>query len=103
MIMKFEHFEADLRRAVADPDTAKRFEEEQLTPFGDILDELSWWDERVEEMEKEERRKASARSAPQGSQPSLVAKPVVNPLGKVGRNDPCPCGSGRKFKKCCGR
>jgi SWIM/SEC-C metal-binding protein len=21
----------------------------------------------------------------------------------VGRNDPCPCGSGRKFKKCCGR
>lgn len=22
---------------------------------------------------------------------------------KVGRNDPCPCGSGRKFKKCCGR
>jgi preprotein translocase subunit SecA len=22
---------------------------------------------------------------------------------QVGRNDPCPCGSGRKFKKCCGR
>lgn len=22
-------------------------------------------------------------------------------LQKVGRNDPCPCGSGRKFKKCC--
>ncbi len=21
--------------------------------------------------------------------------------GKVGRNDPCPCGSGRKFKQCC--
>ncbi len=21
--------------------------------------------------------------------------------GRVGRNDPCPCGSGRKFKKCC--
>jgi len=21
---------------------------------------------------------------------------------KVGRNDPCPCGSGRKYKKCCG-
>lgn len=24
------------------------------------------------------------------------------PVGKTGRNDPCPCGSGRKFKKCCG-
>ncbi len=22
---------------------------------------------------------------------------------KVGRNDPCPCGSGKKFKNCCGR
>ena len=25
------------------------------------------------------------------------------PIGKVGRNDPCPCGSGSKFKKCCGK
>jgi uncharacterized protein len=24
------------------------------------------------------------------------------PFGKVGRNDPCPCGSGKKYKKCCG-
>ena len=29
-------------------------------------------------------------------QPVSVGKP------KVGRNDPCPCGSGKKFKKCCG-
>ncbi len=26
---------------------------------------------------------------------------VTNPLRHVGRNDPCPCGSGKKFKKCC--
>jgi hypothetical protein len=25
------------------------------------------------------------------------------PIGKIGRNDPCPCGSGRKYKQCCGR
>ncbi|MEK9984096.1 MAG: SEC-C metal-binding domain-containing protein [Opitutae bacterium] len=24
-------------------------------------------------------------------------------MPKVGRNEPCPCGSGKKFKKCCGR
>jgi uncharacterized protein len=24
------------------------------------------------------------------------------PFAKVGRNDPCPCGSGKKYKKCCG-
>jgi hypothetical protein len=27
--------------------------------------------------------------------------PFVNPAPKVGRNDPCPCGSGKKYKKCC--
>ena len=31
----------------------------------------------------------------------LAGKPSVTPL-KPGRNDPCPCGSGKKFKKCCG-
>ncbi|MCB2217031.1 YchJ family protein [Desulfofustis glycolicus] len=31
------------------------------------------------------------------------ARPVVRDRPKVGRNEPCPCGSGLKFKKCCGR
>jgi preprotein translocase subunit SecA len=35
-----------------------------------------------------------------GSGP-VVRRPVVKVV-KVGRNDPCPCGSGKKFKKCCG-
>jgi uncharacterized protein YecA (UPF0149 family) len=30
-----------------------------------------------------------------------MSKTVVKEA-KVGRNDPCPCGSGKKFKKCCG-
>ncbi len=30
-------------------------------------------------------------------------KPVRRTEKKVGRNDPCPCGSGKKYKKCCGR
>ena len=29
-------------------------------------------------------------------------KPIVREEPKVGRNDPCPCGSGKKYKKCCG-
>lgn len=28
---------------------------------------------------------------------------AVQPVKKPGRNDPCPCGSGKKFKQCCGR
>jgi hypothetical protein len=35
-------------------------------------------------------------------QPSGTQQPVRR-AGKVGRNDPCPCGSGKKYKKCCGR
>ena len=31
-----------------------------------------------------------------------VKKPVARKSVKVGRNDPCPCGSGKKYKKCCG-
>jgi len=33
-----------------------------------------------------------------------AAKPSIRPrlVTKVGRNAPCPCGSGRKYKKCCG-
>ena len=31
------------------------------------------------------------------------AKPKVNSTKKVGRNDPCPCGSGKKYKQCCGK
>jgi hypothetical protein len=35
-------------------------------------------------------------------EPSAPAQPTVRDTPKVGRNDPCPCGSGKKFKKCCG-
>ncbi len=28
-------------------------------------------------------------------------KPITRPGSKIGRNAPCPCGSGRKYKKCC--
>ena len=39
----------------------------------------------------------SGDSAPKGP-----IKPIVNKGPKVGRNDNCPCGSGKKFKRCCG-
>jgi preprotein translocase subunit SecA len=47
-----------------------------------------------------------ADSAPQQLKPdfsSLGAKQIKpKDLNKIGRNDPCPCGSGKKYKKCCG-
>lgn len=44
---------------------------------------------------EQEARHAQIRRAAQLQQPRVV-------LPKVGRNDPCPCGSGQKHKKCCG-
>jgi len=35
--------------------------------------------------------------------PEAPAAPFVRPEKKVGRNEPCPCGSGKKFKSCHGR
>jgi uncharacterized protein len=33
---------------------------------------------------------------------ALSREPLKRGSGKVGRNDPCPCGSGKKYKQCCG-
>ncbi|MFN5406165.1 SEC-C metal-binding domain-containing protein, partial [Bradyrhizobium sp.] len=41
--------------------------------------------------------------APVPDRPPFAVRP--NPFaafGKIGRNDPCPCGSGKKYKRCCG-
>jgi len=46
-----------------------------------------------------ERQRAAAQ-APQG-QPKVKQIRLQQP--KIGRNDPCPCGSGKKYKKCCGK
>jgi len=41
---------------------------------------------------------------PRNQDPAQASMPVrLDNTKKVGRNDPCPCGSGRKYKKCCGK
>jgi preprotein translocase subunit SecA len=45
---------------------------------------------------------AGPASLPGSGKPVGVAAPTLNPYSGVGRNDPCPCGSGKKFKKCHG-
>jgi preprotein translocase subunit SecA len=53
----------------------------------------------VSQFEMTERQRA-AGTAPQGEQ---KVKQIKLEQPKVGRNDPCPCGSGKKYKKCCGQ
>lgn len=57
----------------------------------------------------EEYEEATAQQVPQEMQAVDVrefmarmrTKPVIRDYKKIGRNDPCPCGSGLKYKKCC--
>ena len=92
--LRREDFEEDLHRAVhhQPPLSASG----NFTRFGDVIEELSSWScfepETPEIADEKLRRYFSAQREP---------TPAINPFKGVGRNDPCPCGSGKKFKKCC--
>jgi hypothetical protein len=59
-------------------------EAEEVRPFDDVIGSLAEWPWPADYDDEEE-------AAPE---------PYINPLRHVGRNDPCPCGSGEKFKNC---
>ena len=49
-----------------------------------------------------QQQRAPTGAPPPGMELPQVTAPIRRDAPKVGRNDPCPCGSGRKYKKCCG-
>jgi len=51
----------------------------------------------------EEKRNDSQNIVWGDLQKSVMTSSAVMSVKKVGRNEPCPCGSGKKFKKCCGK
>ena len=91
-IQEWSDFGKDIARAHTAYDDARRFQDLAVGPIDDIVAELEWtrhWAEAGDENGIEE----DFSGAP--------AAPAVNPFRNVGRNDPCPCGSGKKAKKCC--
>jgi preprotein translocase subunit SecA len=46
---------------------------------------------------------SGAQQAAQGAATAAAAEPFVREGRKIGRNEPCPCGSGKKYKQCHGR
>jgi hypothetical protein len=95
-----------VERSIAEGEERVRKELEWCSDTGipDTIDELRHWAAFAE--------KPATRSAPQPTPPpphfaefweqsELVAAPMESRGRRVGRNDPCPCGSGKKFKKCC--
>lgn len=68
----------------------------------ELVEKIFWVqiarEEDVEQMEQQQRRQRLVFNLAGENVPQ---QPVRS--DKVGRNDPCPCGSGKKFKKCCGK
>jgi preprotein translocase subunit SecA len=58
----------------------------------------------VDEIEEafQRKKKKELEQARMAGAGDMQVQQVVRSGEKVGRNDPCPCGSGKKYKKCCG-
>lgn len=54
-----------------------------------------------EAYEQRERNRAEADVLPEDDDALVYTDSYVRPTPKIGRNEPCPCGSGKKYKKCC--
>jgi Protein of unknown function (DUF1186)/SEC-C motif len=93
MATSLKNFEDDLRQACAGR-PLQSWQRQEYEPFGDVIDELSGW----AGFKPKQPRDHSASDWRPDPWPAMPAR---NPFRNVGRNDPCPCGSGKKFKKCC--
>lgn len=73
-----------------------------------ILSKFKWAKDaqkKIDELKKEGKEVPKSFSEVQklmGSTPLDVARSNISKSGKIGRNDPCSCGSGKKYKRCCG-
>jgi hypothetical protein len=73
---------------------------ERHPPIDDVAEATSWW-ARFGRLASHRRAEELALAAAREFDNTATVEPYRAPP-KVGRNEPCPCGSGKKFKKCCG-
>ncbi len=82
-------------------DMIQRFREETVSI---LLRIVPMRQEEVDAMEEKRRRQQERElNMSHGGEEGAKKQPVRRKHKKVGRNQPCPCGSGKKYKKCCGR
>jgi uncharacterized protein len=101
MVTKYEHFRKDLARTLADPERMAGYKRDRIAPLDDAIGELSHWHAFSEEAKRDQKRRALKTVNDSGTPSTTLPQSVIDPLKAVGRNDPCPCGSGKKYKKCC--
>jgi preprotein translocase subunit SecA len=59
-------------------------------------------EDEIERLARQQRERKQEMELRHGESAAAERKPVKREGDKVGRNSPCPCGSGKKYKKCCG-
>jgi uncharacterized protein len=99
MDINLDNFKDQLRLTLADPERKAGFAADRIAPFEDAIGTLSGWYGFSEQAKIDAARRAARID--EDSFRSLFAAPHVDIHRDVGRNDPCPCGSGKKYKKCC--
>jgi preprotein translocase subunit SecA len=94
-------------RAYGQVDPVVAYQKEGFEMFGMMNDSIRFdtvnflMKAEVSQAKRSEAQKGEAGFASDGSKPAKKA-PIKAGV-KVGRNDPCPCGSGKKYKDCCGK
>lgn len=100
----FGEFENDLAYWLARPAGVLEAPGELYTPFGDVVSEMEGWEfARNPDPDDDGLSFAELGALFQLDSTPAPPAPFADPYRGVGRNDPCPCGSTKKFKKCCGR
>jgi Protein of unknown function (DUF1186)/SEC-C motif len=95
-LLGFDHFEQDLKRGIERPGEPLSPGDDEYALLGDTVEELSGWHCFAEEHSEDPEEWGQLDELDR-----LLTEPYRNPFKDIGRNDPCPCGSGTKFKKCC--
>jgi uncharacterized protein len=93
-----EDFDELLKAAIERPNDRTRLEAEQMGYIEDVVVALEKFPEADDAADDSLFDDEGAAIWPRWSE---LGVPTRNPYRDVGRNDPCPCGSGKKFKKCC--
>jgi uncharacterized protein len=100
MDMNDDNFREDLRRILTDPGRMADFKANNIAPLNDAIGELSGWYGFSDPAKRDQERHAVGREGA-GRTSAATPQSSAKSFKGVGRNDPCPCGSGKKFKKCC--
>ena len=115
-------------RAYAQKNPKQEYKRESFALFEELLENIKYETirflshievatredmERMEQQRREEKQRMqfqhaessalTEQAAESGAEPAKVNQPITREGPKVGRNEPCPCGSGKKYKQCHGK